>query len=74
MTPLAMGPRAAGRLLAATVDAPRLAAGGAYLDRGRVARSSAESYDRSRENDLWVQAARLCGLPAEQETVVLEPR
>ncbi|RBM15585.1 short-chain dehydrogenase [Prauserella sp. PE36] len=64
-TPFAMGPVAAGRLLAKTAMGPRPGASGSYLDRGKAVPSSPESYDEAREEDLWAAAAQLCGLPAE---------
>ncbi|PXY33997.1 SDR family NAD(P)-dependent oxidoreductase [Prauserella flavalba] len=64
-TPFAMGPVAAGGLLAETALGPRPGASGSYLDRGKVAPSSPESYDEDREEELWAAAAQLCGLPVE---------
>ncbi|MDT3396588.1 SDR family NAD(P)-dependent oxidoreductase [Streptomyces sp. B1866] len=64
-TPFATGPERAGRLLARAAAGPRPGGTGAYLDRGRPTRSSPESYDEGREEELWATAARLCGLPAE---------
>jgi hypothetical protein len=45
------------------MTAPRPAGSGAYLDRGRVVPSSAESYDEERDEELWRGAAELCGVP-----------
>ena len=62
-TPIASSPQTAGVKLAAAMTAPRPAESGAYLDRGRVVPSSAESYDDEREEELWLGAAELCGVP-----------
>jgi hypothetical protein len=35
---------------------------GSYLDRGSAVRSSAESYDPAREDELWREAAHLVGV------------
>lgn len=43
----------AGRRLGDAILGTSSAESGAYLDRGRVAASSAESYDRARELELW---------------------
>ncbi|WP_433273521.1 hypothetical protein ACQPZF_19280 [Actinosynnema sp. CS-041913] len=61
-TPIATGAAKAGRLMAATLTGPRPGDSGAYIDRGRAIPSSAESYDRAREEELWEVADRLCGL------------
>jgi NAD(P)-dependent dehydrogenase (short-subunit alcohol dehydrogenase family) len=53
LTPFATGPAAAGRGLADVVLGATAAPTGSYVDRGRVARSSAESYDPGRERELW---------------------
>jgi NAD(P)-dependent dehydrogenase (short-subunit alcohol dehydrogenase family) len=53
LTPLAISPRIAGRFLADIVLGSAPAPSGSYVDRRRVARSSAESYDPDRERDLW---------------------
>jgi NAD(P)-dependent dehydrogenase (short-subunit alcohol dehydrogenase family) len=50
---------AAGDQLAAAMTGPRPGPSGSYIDRTTVTRSSAESYDRAREDDLWATAARL---------------
>jgi len=63
-TPIATSPQTAGAKLAAAMTVPRPAGSGAYLDRGRVVPSSAESYDEEREEELWQCAAELCGVPA----------
>ncbi|QFU89063.1 SDR family NAD(P)-dependent oxidoreductase [Amycolatopsis sp. YIM 10] len=65
LTPLAMGPAAAGRLLADTMTGPRPGRSGSYLDRGKVVPSSPDSHDETREEELWQVAARLCALPGE---------
>lgn len=64
-TPLALSPRTAGDLLAKAAVGPRPGESGSYIDRRAVARSSAESYDRDREEDLWRTVAQLCDLPVE---------
>jgi NAD(P)-dependent dehydrogenase (short-subunit alcohol dehydrogenase family) len=61
-TPVAMGPAAAGRLLADVMTGPRPGESGAYIDRGTVVPSSTESYDEAREEALWRDASRLVGL------------
>ncbi|MFD6388496.1 SDR family NAD(P)-dependent oxidoreductase [Nocardia sp. NPDC060259] len=53
LTPLATSRRAAGRYLADVVLGDIAAPTGSYVDRGQVARSSAESYDRQREAEIW---------------------
>lgn len=53
LTPLAMSPETAGRLLADAVLGNTSAPSGAYIDRDRVAHSSPESYDPDRERDAW---------------------
>lgn len=53
LTPLASSPRTAGRLLADIALGATPTPSGSYVDRRRVARSSAESYDPDRERDLW---------------------
>ncbi|MEV0638350.1 SDR family NAD(P)-dependent oxidoreductase [Streptomyces sp. NPDC050619] len=58
LTPFATSRRAAGRHLAEVVLGTTTAPTGAYVDRGRVARSSAESYDPRRERELWEAAER----------------
>lgn len=63
-TPIASSPQTAGAKLAEAVIAPKPAESGAYLDRGRVVPSSKESYDEEREEELWLGAAELCGVPA----------
>ncbi|MGD3112415.1 SDR family NAD(P)-dependent oxidoreductase [Streptomyces sp. YGL11-2] len=61
-TPLALSPARAGRLLAEVAAGPRPGPTGAYIDRHSVDRSSAESYDEDREEELWRTAAELCGV------------
>ncbi|MFC6090963.1 SDR family NAD(P)-dependent oxidoreductase [Saccharothrix lopnurensis] len=61
-TPIATGPAEAGRLLAEVMAGPRPAESGAYISRGEVIPSSAESYDERREEQLWADADELCGL------------
>jgi NAD(P)-dependent dehydrogenase (short-subunit alcohol dehydrogenase family) len=64
-TPLALSPAAAGRQLAKAAVGSRPGDTGSYIDRRAVARSSTESYDHGREEELWTTAAQLCELPAE---------
>ena len=59
LTPLAASRSAAGRHLADVVLGTTRAPTGSYVDRGRVARSSQESYDPGRERELWAAAERL---------------
>ncbi|MEV0677430.1 SDR family NAD(P)-dependent oxidoreductase [Actinosynnema sp. NPDC050436] len=61
-TPAGTGPAKAGRTLAEALTGPRPGDSGAYVDRGTAVRSSAESYDEAREEELWSVADRLCGL------------
>ncbi|MGK8520179.1 SDR family NAD(P)-dependent oxidoreductase [Nocardia asteroides] len=58
LTPFATSRRAAGRYLADVVLGDMAAPTGSYVDRGRVARSSEESYDPRREAELWEAAER----------------
>ncbi|SDD76597.1 SDR family NAD(P)-dependent oxidoreductase [Glycomyces harbinensis] len=53
LTPFATTGRAAGRHLADVVLGAVAAPTGSYVDRGRVDRSSAQSYDEHRERELW---------------------
>jgi NAD(P)-dependent dehydrogenase (short-subunit alcohol dehydrogenase family) len=53
LTPFATGRSAAGRHLADVVLGRTEAPTGSYVDRGRTARSSEESYDPQRERRLW---------------------
>ncbi|MEU2178047.1 SDR family NAD(P)-dependent oxidoreductase [Nocardia sp. NPDC019219] len=53
LTPFATSRAAAGRYLADVVVGATAAPTGAYVDRGRVDRSSEESYDPRREAELW---------------------
>jgi NAD(P)-dependent dehydrogenase (short-subunit alcohol dehydrogenase family) len=62
VTPWAASPKRAGTLLAQAAAGPRPGDSGSYLDRGREARSSDESYDPARENELWHVLRRLGGL------------
>lgn len=63
LTPIASTPAAAGGNLAGvalgTIDAPT----GSYVDRGRLAPSSDESYNEGRETELWDAAEALTRLP-----------
>lgn len=58
LTPFATSRSAAGRHLADLVLGTTPAPTGSYVDRGRVARSSDESYDPRREAELWDAAER----------------
>jgi NAD(P)-dependent dehydrogenase (short-subunit alcohol dehydrogenase family) len=60
LTPLATSPETAGRRLAAALTGARPGESGSYLDRGRVTSSSPESYDVTREEELWAVAGGLC--------------
>ncbi|HEY9314577.1 SDR family NAD(P)-dependent oxidoreductase [Williamsia sp.] len=53
LTPIATTKSAAARHLKDTALGGIVAATGDYIDRGRVVRSSDESYDRAREDELW---------------------
>ncbi|MEZ3178724.1 SDR family NAD(P)-dependent oxidoreductase [Streptomyces pimonensis] len=59
LTPFATGRAAAGRHLADVVLGGVEAPTGSYVDRGRVDRSSEESYDPGRERELWDALERL---------------
>ncbi|MFI9169365.1 SDR family NAD(P)-dependent oxidoreductase [Streptomyces lincolnensis] len=59
LTPFATGRATAGRHLADVVLGITEAPTGSYVDRGRLARSSEESYDPRREGELWEAAERL---------------
>ncbi|CCH30703.1 SDR family NAD(P)-dependent oxidoreductase [Actinosynnema sp. NPDC047251] len=67
-TPIGAGPAKAGRTLARTLTGPRPGDSGEYVDRGVAMRSSEESYDRAREEELWAVADELCGLAATRRT------
>ncbi|PAZ15225.1 short-chain dehydrogenase [Streptomyces sp. SA15] len=58
LTPFATSRNAAGRYLADVVLGTTKAPTGSYVDRGRAARSSQESYDPQRERELWDAAER----------------
>ncbi|MGW3569604.1 hypothetical protein ACWDSL_38060 [Streptomyces sp. NPDC000941] len=58
VTPFATSRSVAGRHLADVVLGTTEAPTGSYVDRGRVARSSQESYDPRREKELWDAAER----------------
>lgn len=49
----------AGDQLAAAATGPRPGPTGSYIDRRKVTRSSAESYNEAREDQLWAAAERL---------------
>ncbi|PXW33947.1 UNVERIFIED_CONTAM: short-subunit dehydrogenase [Williamsia faeni] len=59
LTPIAATKSAAARLLADVALGSVVATSGEYIDRGRVVRSSNESFDRARENELWDYAEQL---------------
>ncbi|GGL29377.1 SDR family NAD(P)-dependent oxidoreductase [Nocardia jinanensis] len=59
LTPLAVSPRTAGHFLADIVLGATPAPNGSYVDRRRVARSSAASYAPDRERDLWATVESL---------------
>jgi NAD(P)-dependent dehydrogenase (short-subunit alcohol dehydrogenase family) len=61
-TPVATSRSVAGRHLADLVLGRVTAPTGSYVDRARLVPSSPESYDESREADLWKTADRLCGI------------
>ncbi|MCX5335602.1 SDR family NAD(P)-dependent oxidoreductase [Streptomyces sp. NBC_00140] len=58
LTPFATGLGEAGRHLADAALGETPASSGEYVDRGRVARSSPESYDPDREAELWEAVER----------------
>jgi NAD(P)-dependent dehydrogenase (short-subunit alcohol dehydrogenase family) len=60
-TPFATDLDTAGRLMAQTMTGDSPGESGSYIDRGNVTASSAESYDRQREANLWQFAAQTCG-------------
>ncbi|MER5478698.1 SDR family NAD(P)-dependent oxidoreductase [Streptomyces sp. NPDC002734] len=60
LTPLATGPRTAGRRLADIVLGAVRAPSGSYVDRDRAAPSSPESYDAHREAELWAVLEEFC--------------
>lgn len=62
LLPFAQSARAAGEQLAHLATGPRPAGSGAYIDRTTGCRSSDESYDHAREEDLWRHCAALTGL------------
>jgi len=62
VTPFATGIDKAGRLLATAAAGPRPGDSGAYIDQGKITRSSPASYDKDREEELWTTAARLTRL------------
>jgi NAD(P)-dependent dehydrogenase (short-subunit alcohol dehydrogenase family) len=62
LTPFATSRTTAGRHLADLALGEIQAPTGSYVDRGRAARSSEESYDPRREGELWEAAERLTGL------------
>ncbi|MBM2623067.1 SDR family NAD(P)-dependent oxidoreductase [Actinoplanes sp. LDG1-06] len=55
-------PARAGDQLAAAAIGPRPGPSGSYIDRAAVMRSSDESYDEAREEELWAAAERLTAL------------
>lgn len=58
-TPLATDLPTAGARLAAVLRGTVTGPSGSYLDRDRVAPSSAESYDEERERELWAAVERM---------------
>lgn len=58
-TPMATSPKSAGRYLANVVLDKTKPLTGSYVDRAKVDRSSAESYDPGREADLWAAVEKL---------------
>ncbi|MFF4273650.1 SDR family NAD(P)-dependent oxidoreductase [Streptomyces sp. NPDC001536] len=58
LTPFATGLGTAGRYLADVALGETPTSSGEYVDRGDVARSSAESYDPERERELWEAVER----------------
>lgn len=59
LLPFANSAEAAGDQLAAAMTGARPGPSGSYIDRTVVTRSSPESYDRAREEELWTTAGRL---------------
>lgn len=59
VTPLIDNVRTAGRRLAATIQGRTRAASGTYVNRTHVVPSSRESYDPSRERELWDALERM---------------
>ncbi|MBO0917140.1 SDR family NAD(P)-dependent oxidoreductase [Streptomyces laculatispora] len=66
LTPFATGRDAAGRYLADIVLGTTRAPTGSYVDRGRVDRSSDESYDPRREDELWEAVERFRAYASER--------
>ena len=62
LTPLSVNARTAGEALAGAVIGPPPADSGAYLNLTVAERSSEESYDQAREDELWAAADILCRL------------
>ncbi|MEB3367771.1 Rossmann-fold NAD(P)-binding domain-containing protein [Saccharopolyspora mangrovi] len=63
-TPLATSPDDAGTFLADVILGNTRAPTGSYIDRDRATRSSPESYDPTRERELWDALERLTSDPA----------
>lgn len=59
LTPWARTAGVSGSQLALAVTGPAPGESGSYIDGSRVTASSAESYDRAREDALWVALARI---------------
>lgn len=59
LTPMATSQADAGRFLADAALGATASQSGAYVDRSKAARSSAESYDPAREIELWDAVERL---------------
>jgi NAD(P)-dependent dehydrogenase (short-subunit alcohol dehydrogenase family) len=73
--PGANTPEQAGAQLSAVASGPRLAESGAYINRWAVIRSSLESYNKDRENELWTEAQRLTAKATERTSGALhDPR
>ncbi|WP_432968959.1 hypothetical protein [Dactylosporangium sp. CA-233914] len=59
LTPLSVNARTAGAHLARVATGPAVGPSGAYVNLGRVERSSDASYDHGRERELWAAAGAL---------------
>ncbi|MCX4770729.1 hypothetical protein OG322_15320 [Streptomyces sp. NBC_01260] len=66
LTPFATSRNTAGRHLADVVLGTTPAPTGSCVDRGRVDRSSDESYDPRREDELWEAAERFTACASER--------
>lgn len=63
-TPIASRPDVAGANLATAAIGPITSESGAYINRTRAEKSSTESYDPEREDELWAVAERLSRFPS----------